>query len=484
MSKTENRDNINTMQAEASRQKPAVKFGEPNFDSRTIFTGDNLHVMRGMNDACIDVIYLDPPFNSEEKYGEIFDPEDEEKKAIFKDIWTLHDVDLAWWGEIKKENEALYKYLDAVRGIHSPGLMSYLIYMSVRLLEMKRLLTPTGSIYLHCDWHASHYLKSLMDAIFGKDNFRNEIVWCYRKMPNKIRGFQRNHDVVLFYTKSDEFTFNPQYGEMTAGSLKTFESGKKRGYNANNSKKMVTVFNWDKYNEAVKSGKIPNDLKPVEFKGGKPLLRDWWDDIKILGGPNNKERITAGKYPTLKPLALLKRIILASSNEEDMVLDPFCGCATTCVAAEDEGRQWVGIDISPEAANRVKKRITSDLFHENFNHLTTLPIKTDEYNPKEYKTRDNLIILYGRQAGYCFLCFKWKNAEDMSIDHIIPQSKNGSNRLDNLQMLCHKCNSRKGNKTYEQALAIQFKEEGAVWEHRKHEAELEIKRALGQPKKH
>ena len=453
MPKTENRDNINTMQAEASRQKPAVKFGEPNFDSRTIFTGDNLHVMRGMNDGCIDTIYLDPPFNSEEKYGEIFDPEDEEKKAIFKDIWTLHDVDLAWWGEIKKENEALYKYLDAVRGIHSPGLMSYLIYMAVRLLEMRRILKPTGTIYLHCDWHAGHYLKSLMDAIFGKNNFRNEIVWFYHDTPGRPKkDFSRKHDVIFRYVKGDKWTFN---ADAVKVSIK--EASKER-YKYERELGGKRTIGGDT------SGKIPEDVWQIPTAKGK-------------------EREIAGKYPTLKPLKLLKRIIRASSKHGDMVLDPFCGCATTCVVAEDEGLQWVGIDISPEAANRVKKRITSDLFHDNFKHITTLPIKTDEYNPKQYNTRENKITLYGRQAGYCFLCFKWKNVDDMSIDHIIPQSKNGSNRLDNLQMLCHKCNSAKGNKTYEQALAIQFKDEGAVWEHRKHEAELEIKRALGQPKK-
>ena len=450
-----------------------------NFDSHTIFTGDNLYVMRGMNSNCIDLIYLDPPFKSDAKYGTFFDPDDEELKEVFTDIWRLQDIDLAWWEKIKKENEALYKYLGAVRVIHSPSMMSYLIYMSVRLLEMKRLLTPTGSIYLHCDWHASHYLKSLMDAIFGKDNFRNEIVWCYRKMPNKIRGFQRNHDIVLFYTKSDEFTFNPQYGEMTVGSLKTFESGKKRGYNANNSKKMVTVFNWDKYNEAVNSGKIPNDLKPVEFKGGKPLLRDWWDDIKILGGPNNKERITAGKYPTLKPLALLKRIILASSNKGDMVLDPFCGCATTCVAADNYGRRWVGIDLSPEAGRLVTRRIESRLLEKKFQHLDTFPVRTDEDNPKQYNTPDNKILLYGRQVGHCFLCFHKKDMGDMSIDHIIPQAKNGSNRLDNLQMTCFKCNSAKRDKSNEEALAIQWKKDGVMWEQRKHQVERKIHEELG-----
>ena len=400
--------------------------------------------MRGMNDACVDLIYLDPPFNSDAKYGEIFDPEDEKKKAIFKDIWTLHDVDLAWWGEIKKQNEGLYKYLDAVCGVHSASMMSYLIYMAVRLLEMKRILKPTGSIYLHCDYHASHYLKPLLDVIFGpRKNFRNEIIWSYRSGGGSKKQFGRKHDVIFWYSKSQtDWTFNTDLMRVP--------------YDAIIPKKWE-----DKFNE---KGKV---------------LGSVWD---ITRPPNHsKERKIAGNYPTLKPLELLKRIIQASSNEGDMVLDPFCGCATTCVAAHDEGRKWVGIDISKEASVRVWNRIDSDLFRRNFTHLETLPIRTDRDNPKQYKTRENLIILYGRQARYCFLCYKKKEMEDMSIDHIIPQSKNGTNHLDNLQMLCHKCNSAKGSKTYEEALAIQWDKEGVVWERRKHDAEMEIMKVLGKP---
>ena len=397
--------------------------------------------MRGMNSNCVDLIYLDPPFNSDAKYGEIFDPDDEEKKEVFKDIWTLHDVDLTWWGEIKKENEALYKYLDAVRDVHSPSMMSYLIYMAVRLIEMHRILNLNGSIYLHCDYHASHYLKPLLDVIFGwRKNFRNEIIWSYKSGGGSKKQFGRKHDVIFWYSKSQtEWTFNTDLMRVP--------------YDA------IIPEKWkDKFNE---KGKV---------------LGSVWD---ITRPPNHSnERKIAGNYPTLKPLELLKRIVEASSNPGDMVMDPFCGCATTCVIADNYGREWVGIDISNEAANRVVRRIDSDLFRQNFKHLHKLPERTDRDNPKQYKTEENIIKLFGRQAGYCFLCFKKKDMNDMTIDHIIPQSKNGSNRPDNLQMLCSRCNSRKGDKTYEQALAIRWKEEGVEWERRKYTAEQEIKDAL------
>ncbi|MCY4100171.1 MAG: DNA methyltransferase [Rhodobacteraceae bacterium] len=416
----------------------------PPWKNQTIWTGDNLDIMRGMNSESVDLIYLDPPFNSNANYAAPIGSK--AAGAEFKDIWTLEDIDIAWLDLIESKHPKLNRVIQAAM---TDSDKSYLIYMAIRLLEMKRLLKPHGGgIYLHCDPTMSHYLKLVMDSIFGRRNFRNEIVWCYRKMPNKIRGFQKNHDLILFYSRTEDYCFNVIEGEMTEGSRKTFESGMRRGYNANNSKKMVTIFDWDKYRQAVKLGVIPGDLKPREFKGGNPPEKDWWE-IKILGGPGNKERTG---YRTQKPLDLLRRIIEASSNKDDMVLDPFCGCATTCIAAEDLQRQWVGIDIGEKAAELVQMRMKENLgMFYNGVHRTDIPTRTDLGILPHYKTHKQ--TLYGFQGGHCNGCAEHFKPHNLTVDHIIPRSGGGTDHIGNLQLLCGYCNSVKGNRGMEYLIA-------------------------------
>ena len=163
--------------------------GAPNWANQTIWTGDNLPIMRGMNGASVDLIYLDPPFNSKHNYAAPIGSK--AAGAAFKDTWGLDDVNLAWHGEIKHEHPGLYDLLNATRQIHGDSMMSYLIYMAIRLMEMRRVLKPTGSIYLHCDPTAGHYLKLLMDSVFGRQNFRNEIVWRYKNTRRPKCGTSR-----------------------------------------------------------------------------------------------------------------------------------------------------------------------------------------------------------------------------------------------------------------------------------------------------
>lgn len=340
----------------------------------TLYYGDCLTIMRErMSPDSVDLVYLDPPFNSKRDYNAIY--KDETGRALpdqvdaFTDTWTL-DAErmktirempalLRGQGVDGHSADFLASFLSGLTQVQ-PDMAAYLAYMSERLVWMKRVMKPTASIYLHCDPTASHYLKIVMDLVFGRNNFRNEIVWCYRGMPSRAKKWQQKHDVILFYSYSKNLMFNVLRGEATAGSKKTFASARRRGYNANNSKKMVTVFDWGKYRQAVAEGLIPADLQPVEFSGGRPPLRDWWEDIKIIGGPYNKERLG---YPTQKPLALLERIIRASSNPGDVVFDPFCGCATTIEAAQKLERRWIGIDITIHAIKRVARRRLQERLH-------------------------------------------------------------------------------------------------------------------------
>ena len=324
---------------------------------RELHYSDNLPKLEEMRDNEIDLIYLDPPFNSKKTYNVIY-PDDDAQYAAFSDVWS--------WGEqedkhLDRIRQLHIKAIDVVQalvdGLGKVQLCAYLVNMAVRLVELHRILKPTGSLYLHCDPTASHYLKIVLDGIFGTKNFRNEIVWAYKKMPNRVRMFQKNHDIIFFYSKSDAYYYNTMYESPTAGSLKTFKSAKNRGYNVNLSKKMATVFDVEKYEQAVKEGLIPNDLKPKLFTGGKPPMRDCWTDIKILGGPTNKERLG---YPTQKPFSLLERIVKASSREGDLVLDPFCGCGTTIAAAEALNRQWIGIDITYASIAAIQERFCRD----------------------------------------------------------------------------------------------------------------------------
>ena len=387
----------------------------PNWEDGTIFTGDNLHIMRGMNSQSVDLIYLDPPFNSEANYAAPIGTPAE--GAEFKDTWTLTDIDEAWLKTIKEDMEPLWHLLVGINGTHSSSMLSYLVYMVPRLTEMKRLLKPTGTIYLHCDPTASHYLKTVMDYIFGKANFRNEIVWCYTGPGNAKRDFPRKHDTIFRYVMGDDWVFNGADVKIPYKKLKTGKTG--------------GIFKED--HELDPRGKIPET---------------WWPDFSPVG---RLKRERTG-YPTQKPLALLERIIKASSNPGDVVLDPFCGCATTCIAAQKVNRRWVGIDVSPLAGKLVESRSRDEL--GLFDIATTrsdIPERTDL--GEILKKADAKTELYGTQKGNCTGCGHHFPFRNLTVDHIIPQSKGGSDHLSNLQLLCQACNSTKGDRSQEKLIA-------------------------------
>ena len=447
-----------------------------NWKNQTIWTGDNLDVMRGMNSESVDLIYLDPPFNSDKTYSAPIGSE--AAGAAFKDSWTLDDVDLAWIGLIAEKEQCLPYVIDAAGISHGKGMKAYLVMMAVRLLEMRRLLKPTGSIYLHCDPTASHYLKLLMDCVFGKGNFRNEITWKRRhgfsSAVHKSNRFGICTDILLFYAAGDDSPFMPQYSrdhpEYRAYVEKSFrlvdnKTGRMyqatsltnpayrpnliydyKGYQPPKNGWMITkekMEQWDREGRIHfpknKSGRLRRKSFADELRGMP--IQNIWDDIQQIGSHSGERT----GYPTQKPLALLERIIKASSNEGDMVLDPFCGCATTCVAAEKLDRQWAGIDISPKAAELVRVRMEreTNLF-DQFRPIvrTDIPKRTDVGKLPPYKTHKH--TLYGQQEGHCKGCGHHFPFQNFTVDHIVPQSKGGTDHLENLQLLCNHCNSVKG----------------------------------------
>lgn len=295
---------------------------ESSVENRTIFCGDNIDMLQGINSECIDLIYLDPPFNKNKQF--IAPIGTSAEGTGFSDVFSEKDLNKAWLTTIQEDHPALFQYLNSTKLMGRRCNFAYLVYMTICLSECHRVLKPTGSIYLHCDSTMSHYLKIIMDCIFGEDNFRNEIIWCYKSGgASPKRHFSKKHDVILWYTISNSYTFHPQT---------------EKSYN--------------------------RELKPYGFKGVEEFCdeigwytlvgtKDYWNIAAV--GRTSSERTG---YPTQKPLALLQRIIVASSNENDMVLDPFCGCATTCIAAEQLNRKWVGIDISAMTYDLVKNRLT------------------------------------------------------------------------------------------------------------------------------
>ena len=318
-----------------------------NVSPRTIFCRDNLDILQGINSDCIDLIYLDPPFNKKKVFTAPIGSSAE--GAEFSDIFREEDIKDEWVSNIRYENYELYNYLLGVKEFSNKYNYCYLVYMAIRLIECYRVLKDTGSVYLHCDPTMSHYLKIILDCIFGEKNFRNEIVWSYPASPsNTTRDFPRKNDIIFRYVKSNSFIFNTKDISMPY------------------SKSSLDRIKYGAYSSKVMEG------TNIKLREDGKLPTSVWQDIQQAY--RYRQEITG--YPTQKPLALLERIIKASSNKGDVVLDPFCGCATTCIAAERLGRKWIGVDVSVKAYELVNERLKKeglDLLHGRPNFLTTPP---------------------------------------------------------------------------------------------------------------
>ena len=392
----------------------------------TFYTNDNLYVLSGLNSGLVDLIYLDPPFNTKRTFSA--PAGSKAAGASFKDMWTWNDVDEYYLDTLAATFPALTTFIACAGEIHGKPMAAYLTYMSQRMVEMYRILKETGSLYLHCDPTAGHYLKILLDEIFGKNNCRNEIVWCYTGPGSSgMRQFNRKSDTIFWYSKGKTWTFNKDVVRMP------YKDGKphRGGFVEKDGTRLVP----DKYS----AGKVPEN---------------WWTDIAIVA--RGKHERTG--YPTQKPLALLKRIILASSHKGDIVMDPFCGCATTCVAAQQLDRRWIGIDIEKQAVKVLAERLSADTgLVKDFAAAEQVPKRSDLKTvlPSSSVKKQ----LYREQQGKCNACGEELGGEDwdadnfegqhLNIDYIIPKSKGGGDYYENYQLLCAHCNRIKAKRPME-----------------------------------
>ena len=385
--------------------------------------------MNGLNSESVDLVYLDPPFNSKRLYNAPIGSRAEGSQ--FKDTWKWSDINEYQLDIIANDFPELADYIEIIDRISDMSMKAYITYMSQRVIQLHRILKPTGSIYYHCDPTAGHFVKLMLDCVFGKENFRNEIVWCYKFGGRSKKDFSKKHDLIYRYSKCDNYIFNnedilvPYESRMAQWS---FENGRKK---------------------EMPKGKIPED---------------WWDIPTI--NAMSKERTG---YPTQKPLALLERIIKASCPEGGIVLDPFCGCATTCVAAQRLKRHWIGIDIEDKAVDLLIERLEQDgnLRDTKISQLdlkykeagkefivlncekdeNKLPHRTDieTKNIDEPKTKLEIKkFLYQKQQHKCNGCGCEFTIDLFDIDHIVPKACGGGDYLENYQLLCRTCNTTKG----------------------------------------
>lgn len=427
---------------------------EINVKNRTLFEGDNLDFLQGIDTGTVHLIATDPPFNKNKDFHA--EPGKLKGRTVgFKDRWRwMEDVHVEWKESIQESWPETWLLIETAKKVWGYDMAAFLCWLGVRLMEMHRVLRDDGSIYLHIDHTAHAYVKVLMDSIFGRGNFRNEIVWCYTGPGNFKRYFPPKHDTILFYTKGKNWTFNIE--DVRIPYVKT------------NTGKTAGIFK----EEATMNpnGKIPED---------------YWLERRDSMTPVARLKNERTCYPTQKPVSLYERIILASSNEDDVVLDPFCGCATTLVAAERNKRRWVGMDIwegaedmvlkrleqehlsAPSAQKQIKGRMDLDLPEiycekkppkredkgenaaEGFYAPTKFPL--DDWQKLSYKLMCSILGEAQRLEGcpkdktVCAGCGRELETKLMHLDHETPRSEHGERFITNRVLLCSKCNSDKSN---------------------------------------
>ena len=493
--------------------------------NRTFCEGDNLEFLLRMPNASVDLIATDPPFNKNKEFQGIGKAEG----ANFKDYWSWQDdVHNGWLVHVRQHWPALNEVIEAAYSAHSPSMAAFLAFMSVRLIEMHRILKPEGSLYLHCDPTANAYLRLMLDAVFGREGFRNEITWNRSGGKSDAGRYGRVSDRILYYAKGSNPIWNKPYIALNLEYVKaTYQYDDKDGrgryttmpLHAAGTTQSESGQPWRGYNPTERGNHwrtptqgimaqyiIENDLIAdwpeayptvharldaidkagliVWSRNGVPRLKTYLAATKGIAATDivNDIPMASGKerygWPTQKPLALYRRIIEASSNEGDLVLDPFAGCATTCVAAEQLGRQWIGIDISPKARgitlDRLRKEAGEGTLWESEVHIVevanlsalpdgitaalatpALPERVQRTMPKGYKPEDVRRYLAAREAvgtrresnPACQGCgYAPPRLEYQDVDHIEPRASGGADAWNNFCVLCRPCNRRKAHK--------------------------------------
>ncbi len=460
----------------------------PNWKNRSLFINDNIRILRGMNSESVNCIATDPPFNAKRLFNAPLGSRAAEQQ--FSSRWRWDDVTGEWQDIIATDWPAIKKIIESAAIIeggqidHRTGgirtgriknsLAAYLAYMAPRIIEMHRVLKPDGVLFLQCNWEVGTYLRQMLDAVFGRDNLINEIIWkgtgpkglARRRLP-------RNHGTIYAYGKTEKWKWNPPFypydiENLDEKTLKQYNKmdpdGRRYQLTSLTNKANVTMeyefggvtrrWRWtrERMEDALTAGLIvqtaPGNVwrfkRYLGKQRGRPMDGIWLDVMKLEAADT--------AWPTRKPVSLYRRLIGCGTDKGDIVLDPFGGCGTTMVAAELLGRRWVGIDIDPVAGRETKERMRDECRltkkEEKMKIIKGKLDRTDDPPMSDAKMRHTLYENQGQRCGNPYCDSKNLRKEDIQLDHRIPKSRGGPDDITNRIGLCVNCNQRKGAKSW------------------------------------